>query len=508
MTLRFRRLLCIVLTAFLCASCAAPRAQWTPETVAPPASLAEALKKVDRANASGTATLPEDRAATLSLTRDGAILTALSRNRSLAVERFGPSIASTRVDEARAAFDPRLLATISHGKDPRLQEQAPEREILAEMEIREYLPTGTEVFLSGSDIKNTRTTNWDHTGVWAVGVRQSLLRAFGPDVNLVDLRQARNEAAIGWHVLRGFVLELARRSETAYWEVVLSRQVLEIRRQAVELAAEQLRVNEDFIDVGKLAPNARVFAQSELAARQADLIDARADLRTSRVELIRLLNPVSENQWDLVLDPVDPPDVAGLEMEPGRSAALADLFRPELAESRLRLANRELETIRTRNGLLPDLTAFASFGRYIHGEGPSNRYQVGLSFEKAILNRAEAARDRRARFEQEQAEAALANLEQVIGAEVRQAAIEVDRQWGRIRATRQEVASRREELRVEEEMFRGGLSNNLDVFQVQEDLIDAQVDAIEARVRYIQSLTELYYKEGTLLPRRGIGAEP
>ena len=101
----------------------------------------------------------------------------------------------------------------------------------------------------------------------------------------------------------------------------------------------------------------------------------------------------------------------------------------------------------------------------------------------------------------------MANLEQVIGAEVRRAAIEVEKQWGLIHATQREVASRLKELRVEEEKFRFRLSDNLDVFQVQKDLIKAQVNAAKARVGYIQAVTDLYYSEGTLLDRRGIGTE-
>ena len=42
-----------------------------------------------------------------------AILAALSNNETFRVERFGPSIASTFVDELRGAFDPVFNANIS-----------------------------------------------------------------------------------------------------------------------------------------------------------------------------------------------------------------------------------------------------------------------------------------------------------------------------------------------------------------------------------------------------------
>ena len=83
----------------------------------------------------------------------------------------------------------------------------------------------------------------------------------------------------------------------------------------------------------------------------------------------------------------------------------------------------------------------------------------------------------------------------------------LERQWQRIQATEKEVASREEELRVEQDQFRVGRSTNLDVLQVQQGLIQAKVDEVTARVGYIQAITALYRTEGTLLERRGVSVE-
>ena len=49
-----------------------------------------------------------------------------------------------------------------------------------------------------------------------------------------------------------------------------------------------------------------------------------------------------------------------------------------------------------------------------------------------------------------------------------------------------------------------GAASNIDVLLVQSALIQAQLDEVTARIRYIQALTNLYYSEGTLLDRRGV----
>ncbi len=539
--MRFRpwrlRLIAVFFLPVSLISCAhTPR--WTPQTVAPPQSLESALEMAARPVAgeiagppikdSGVA--PAAQPTSLALTRDGAILTALGRNRSLAVAQFEPRVAATYVPDARAAFDPNLLATVSYGRDVHPSSQTSltpvvnedrdrvvSREFQSDLSVSEFLPTGTEVFLSGGFSRSRSSSDWDYEGSWSVGVNQSLLRGLGPDANLVSLRQARNNEAKSRHELRSFVLDLVYQVENAYWELVLATETLKIREFSVQLAKDQLGLNQDLIVVGKLSADAIVSAEAELASRKADLVDARANVKGRTIDLIRLLNPEGQSQWKLTFTALDPPETERVDLRPEISAGLAALYRPELAQSRLDLANRDLEVLRTRNGLLPKLDAFASYGRLSSGASGSDAsshlddpmfdyYQVGLSLDVSPLNRGERASHRRARFEQGQAEAAIENLEQIIEAQVRRAVIEVEKQWERIAATKQAVKSRQEELKVEESRFMVGKSTNLDVSQVHRDLIQAQLDEVTARARYIQAITSLYLAEGTLLSRRRVAS--
>jgi len=532
----FLRVIPVVFLVACLVSCAhAPR--WTPQTVEPPQSVevaqesaAQAVEEEERAkppsDKSGVAPAPQ--ASSLALTRDGAVLTALARNRSLAVAQFEPEIAATYIQESRGAFDPALLATVSYGRDTRpysqtgltsvaVGEPVVSRQFQTDLSISEFLPTGTEVFLSGGFSRSRSSSDWDYEGSWSVGLNQSLLRGIGPDANLVTLRQARNTAAKSRHEFRSSVLELVYQVENAYWELVLATRTLKIREFSVQLAKDQLGLNQDLIAVGKLSRDSRVSAEAELASRKADLVDARIAVRERTIDLIRLLNPDAEAQWGLTFETLDPADIERVDLSPKISVRLAALYRPELAQSRLELANRDLEVVRTRNGLLPKLDAFASYGRLSSGATGSDAsshlndsmfdsYQFGLSLDMSPLNRAEIASHRRAKFHQQQAEVAIENLERVIEAEVRQAALEVERQWESIAATDEVVKSRQEELKVEENRFIVGKSTNLDVSQVHRDLIQAQLDEVTARVRYIQAITSLYLTEGTLLSRRGVGS--
>ena len=494
-----------------------------PEVFKSRPSLEEGQRIAEKGAERDRVQLPADHPTSMSLSRDGAILTALSRNRSLAVERYAPQIAATRAPESMARFDPILLAIASMGRSKIPIDDAKDtivtRDFSGEVRLEQYHPSGADVFLAGG-LSRTRdgSSDWEYGGSWSVGVNQALLRGAGSLVNLISVVQAQNAETISSYQLEGFIQNLVLQVELAYWNLVLARETVKIRQFSVKLAQEQLQLNKDFIKVGKLSPDARVSAEAELASREADLVDALADVKAKTIALIRLLDPRHDAQWSLVFDTGDPPVIENVQVDAEISAQLADLYRPEIFQAYLDRFNKKLEIIRTQNGLLPKLDAFASYGRLSAGDSSSNaydhlddtefdNYELGLSFELPLGNRAAKARRQRAEIEELQAQAAIRNLEQLIEAEVRRTAVEVQRQAQRIPATQKVVESRQEELRVEKTRFRVGLSTNLDVLRIERDLIQAQLDKLTARIRYIQSLSSLYYTEGTLLLRRGVEVE-
>lgn len=383
--------------------------------------------------------------------------------------------------------------------------------------VSTYLPTGTEFYVTAGMTRDRSSTVSDsqYSGTWAVGVNQALLRGFGPAVNLVALRQAQNSTAIGRYAFEDFVLDVVQQIEDTYWSLALAQETLSIREFSLELAKEQLTLNEALLEVGKLARSSLITVQAEVASQEADLVDAQADLQVRSIELWRLLNAERGADGAIEFGTIAIPEPPAELVIPEQSRSLALLYRPDLAQARLNVANGELSAVQTKNGLLPQLDAFASYGRLSQGAGSSSwnadldssdydNFEVGLNFEWAIGNRAENARHTRSKLRVSQMEDAVRNLEQAIESDVLQAAVEVQRQQKRIEATRQEVLGREEEFRVETDQFRLGRSTNLDVLQVQRDLVQAKVDEVSARVGLMRAIAGLYRAEGTALVRRGI----
>lgn len=497
----------------------------------------------------------------LRLTVEAAIAMALEHNQALQVEAINPVLARTLVSEQRAIFDPTLAGAFTRSRnrvERDLEVQTPvtipdldgigdpvvgtvttnvdtattNRVTTGTVGVDQFLPTGTSVSVnvtpSDSSLRQSSSrpdlvgdgneTDAD-TGQVDLSITQRLLRGGGLGVNLATLRQARLQYLASGYNLRGFTESLVAQVENTYWDTYLAERQIEILEESLEVAESQAREVEARIEVGRLAESERAAADAEVAQRRSLLINGRSNLAQSRLALMRLLNPSPDalrvTDIALVSDPVMP-EINLDEVED--SVAFALQMRPELNQSRLLIQQDELELVRTRNGLLPQLDVFLTLSRQINEteyartfegsvrdlEDDTVRTDVGVQFSYPLGNRAARARHHRALFTREQDFEALANLAQLVEQDVRGAYIELARAREQVSAT---AATRRlQELTAstEVEKFRLGKSTTLLVAQAQRDLLIAQIEEVQAATALLRAIVNLYFVDGSLLLRRGV----
>ena len=348
-------------------------------------------------------------------------------------------------------------------------------------------------------------------------VNQAILRGYGSDVNLVRLQQARLDTRMSEYELRGFTQALVAQVEETYWDYALARRQVEIFEESLKVARQQVNETMALIEVGRLARSELPAVQAELAAQEQGLINARSDRETTRLQLLRLLNPPGPDLWQREVDLIHQPTLPKIKLDDVRSyVAISMQMRPLLNEARLKLMSNDLELVKTKNGLLPLLDLFVSLGKsgYANSFGRSVRnltgdyYDafVGIRFQHPIYNRAPKSRHQRAMLSRDQAEKALKNLSQLVELDVRTAYIEVNRAKQQIKASSTTRMFNEETLRVETEKLRVGKSTSLLVAQAQRDLLISRIAEVDALANYIKALINLYSQDGSLLERRGIGA--
>jgi len=460
----------------------------------------------------------------IELTVEDATLWAIQNNRDLQVQRLNPAITATFEDIERGVYDPELFAGAEFFEEEGVEISRATEENFAAIRndelydagIRQQLPTGTDLELSTSLSRSTSNRAPEQQVLrGGLTVTQALLRGFGPAVNLASVRQAELETDASFYQLQGFVEALVAETETTYWQYALATERIRIFEQSLELARRQRRETAQRIEIGVLAQTQSASAEAEVAQRQQDLIDARARMQTLRHQLLRLINPMSDGHLDREINVQSEP---AMDAEPIDNVferiELAVQQRPDLNEARLRLEQRRLETIVTRNGVLPRLDLFITLGKtgfadafsqaYRNIDGPTFDFTAGVDFSFPIGNRAAEARDLQARTSRRQAAKSVSNLQQLVRLDVHTAATEVERARQQIEASAATRALREEALRAEEERFRVGESTSLLVAQAQRDLLESQIAEVEAIVGYRVALIDLYLAEGTLLSRRGL----
>lgn len=502
----------------------------------------------------------------LNLTVEGAIVVALANNKALAVEEVNPAIQRTFVSEQRSVFDPVLTASYTETDDEvdrdllvRTPVSIPDgaggtitagsiwQPIETEVEtdtasrgaaITQRLPTGTDITVSvgknravvrnkSTDPRRAYGTDTDtDTHTLDVTVRQQLLRGGGLGVNLASLRQARLAALSSEYNLRGFAENLVSQVEQAYWDCLTAQRQIKIFEESLVIAQNQAQEVRDRIDIGDLAESEYAAAEAEVAQRKSSLIDARSNYDTLRLAFLRLLNPNADSLRPVDLNLLSDPMIPSVDLiDVEASIRLARRMRPDLNQARLQIQQDDLELVRTRNGLLPQLDVFINLSNAVNKTHYSELFlvntqnerdervttQVGAEFSYPIGNRGPRARYNRSKMTRDRNLLALANLSQLVEQDIRAAYVEVERSRQQIDATA--VTSRLQQisLDVEREKYRLGRSTILLVSQAQRDLLSAQLSEVQAIAAYLKALVNLYRLEGSLLERRGVicpGSDP
>ncbi len=463
----------------------------------------------------------------LQITITEAILLALENNRALVVERLNPSIQKTFEDQERSEFDPELNAEISAGRieGERLARSGSGSEDFTTdaakgiLSLEQFFPTGTTVAVEGSSqmTNSSLYANSFYSSRLGMTMTQALLRGYGSEVNLANLQQARLDTRMSEYELRGFTESLVAQVERTYWDYALAGRQIEIFEESLKLARQQLTETEELIIVGRLAKAELIAVQAEVAIQEQGLINARSEMESIRLRLLRLLNPPGSRLWDRKVELIHQPTLPQIKLDDVElHVSVSMRMHPILNETRLGVMRGDLQLIKTKNGLLPVLDLFITLGKSGYsgsfGDSVSDIYKdnydalAGVRFQYPIFKRDVKARHQRARLNRDRAQRALENLSQLLEVDVRTAYIEVHRAKQQISASSATRKFNEEKRRIENEKFRVGKSTSYLVAQAQRDLLVSRIAEVEAVANYLVALVDLYQNDGSLLERRGVSA--
>jgi outer membrane protein len=496
-----------------------------------------------------------DLGTTQGLTLNDCVALALKNNTNLQIQRLNPVAATTGVRRAWSQFDPRATGYVNRrrnvvpattfltaGASPSLFTS----ELDANAGLRKMLLSGGALAL---DFTNQRlTTNPSiaspvvpqYVSTLGLSLNQPLLRDFGWRYALLVVEIAQNTEQAAYYQYEASIANTIAQVEAAYWRYVLAIEAVQVQEQSLALAQELQRQNEGKYNVGALPQTAVLEAKSQVASREATLIQARNLAVIARDNLRALINARDQGALALMMiKPIDRPTVSDYPIDLERSLRTAFEQRPELIAARLNVHGAGLQRKVAENQLLPRLNfgggvgvnglagtdarvpnSFAPTpgtipvnpaitGGYGHALGllPDGRFyswSAGATLEVPIDNAQAKADYSRANIDFEQSSLSLRQLQETVTLEIKQAVSNLETDLKSIDATRIARSLAEENLRNQKARYDVGLATTKDLLDYQDQLTQARFREIDALTRYNTDLAEMRRVEGSLLSARNV----
>jgi outer membrane protein len=367
-------------------------------------------------------------------------------------------------------------------------------------------------------------------------LRQRLAAGFGVLPNRRYIRIAKNNREISDIAFRNQVIATVSQIQNIYWDLVNAYQDMQVKNRSLALAQKTLEDNREQVKLGTLAPIEVARAESDVAARNQDLILAQTQLQ---LEQLLIKNAISRTLSDPAIAdaaviPTDLMDVPDEEPVVPVQDLIADAIghRPELAQARIDLTNRVISRKAAANALLPEVDLVSWYGGSAlagvqnprspasslpPGSIPTTGYSdlfsrfsnspdyaVGFSVQIPIRNRAAQADQIRSELEYRQAEMRLQQLQNQINIEVRNAQFAVQQDHGRVVAARKARDLAQQNYEIEQKKYLLGASTNYAVLQAQRDWAQAESNLVAATTSYEKSRVQLDQVTGLTLTHVGI----
>lgn len=506
--------------------------------------LAAFMKAIVQALSLVLLALPLQAGETLNLNLQKAIQLALAKNFRIKVEEFAPKIAKARQLSASGAFDPvfetsytydhneQLLNTLNTEIDtPTVVPGDPTPDLFARTNGHEFdssvagltpwgltYDVGASLNTDDDSRRDPGFTRYD--SFFGISVIQPLLKNFGTDVNLSQIRIARADRAISHWQFRQEVIDVVTETITIYSDLYFSEGNLEVSKRSRDLASQLLADNLKRAEIGVMAPLDVLQARSDLAAREEEVIVAERAVADNQNFLKQLITDEISRLLKLHLNIMTPvlPDMTPPDIE--KDLARAMELRPDFRQALLDIQKRQINVVFTRNQALPRLDLVASFGVNgidsdlanslirTYGDGQNNlAWNAGAVVSIPIPNRDARGQLQVSKLEVARALIDLKRLEQTIIVQADNAAGQIDTTRKRIEATRVAREFAKETLDAAQARLASGTSTTFEVLQFQRDLATAEVSALRARTDHIKAIAEYARQIGSTLSRNGIVME-
>jgi outer membrane protein len=276
-----------------------------------------------------------------------------------------------------------------------------------------------------------------------------------------------------------------------FFDALAASQLLGVREASVRRAEEQLKVSVAKLRAGSATRSDSLRSLVTLGTARLDLIQSQTDLATAEAGLARLIGEsgrvraADDSAFYRIVAPVD---TAGVRAE-------AESRSPRIQEAIANAVAARADLRASRSAYWPSLNLSASTawnGSRSNDYDLLNQRQVNLGLKWTLFNgfsRELTVTQRSASLDL--AEANAADAQRAVQSELTSQLAALDAARIKIDITQTSVLAATEDLRVQQERYRLGVSTIVDVLTSQEALNQAEVNVVVARFDYLRAKAQL-----------------
>jgi len=459
---------------------------------------------------------------------------ALQDNLTVQIERVNPELSLYDVRISEGAYDPNFFFSYrqSHRQEPGRFDPTIGNIPGSQSDTDNFstgisgqLPTGTrysfQTSISETEVNNVGFSFNQFAGNAAFSqLRQPLLKNFWIDGARLNIKLAKNQLNQSDLLLEWQIMNTLVQVELAYYDLIFAQENVKVQEKAVQLAERLLSENKKRVEIGTMAPLDEKQAESQVAARRADLLGANRTLVVRQNALKNLLSDEYTAWMNVAIQPTEGLRAVPVVMDLQDSWHKGMNDRPDLAERKKALENQGILVKFRRNQLFPQLDLIGSIGYSAQARDGSygdlfNQFtgrdnpvwSVGAELSMPLSRRQDRYNLKSAKAQAEQLKLSYKRMEQQIMVDIENAVSLTKINIQRVEATRQEREFAEAALDAEQKKLEVGKSTSFIVLQLQRDLTAARSSEINALAEYNKALAQLSLNEGSVFDRHSITVE-
>lgn len=472
---------------------------------------------------------------------DDCIQMALQHNLGLQISRINPSIARLNLFGSYGVYDPVFRAGAAHGYDARPGGFNDAVGITTPPNITQsgdftagfsgYAPTGLRYNLNAGVTHTTGQNPRFDTNLnqfvfvdrdpqyqsyaRLAEITQPLLKDFWIDQNRMTIQLNKKQVKISDLTLQFQVMTIVRAVQQAYFDLISTRENVKALQLALELADRLVVENKRKVEIGTMAELDEKQAEAQAAQARADLIEASNSVVIAQNTLKRLFTDNYQEWHGVRLDTTDPLSDAPVIFNLADSWNSGLELRPDYLQLKVEIEKQNIVLKYNYNQLFPSLDLTGSYGRaglartagdsfesIAANENPN--WGVGGVLSFPLTRRSERANYKVAKDQVKEALLTLKQKEQNIIVDIDDATKTAQSSLERVQATRQARVFAEAALLAERKKLESGKSTTFVVLRLQRDLTTTQVGEIRALADYNKALSELSFRDGTILRRNRV----